>query len=82
MQALEATALDQGVVGQHIAGGRVLDEDRGVGDGVEDRQQQGHTGEKGLEVGGAMLIEGLVQGCQGGVGHLLYLGLLCRPLRG
>ncbi len=38
LQALEAATLDQGVVGQHVAGGRVFDEDGGVGDDVEDRQ--------------------------------------------
>ncbi|QCI14014.1 hypothetical protein E6B08_22880 [Pseudomonas putida] len=28
------------------------------------------------------MVEGLVQGCQGGVGHLPHLGWLGRPLRG
>ena len=75
LQALQATALDQGVVGQHAAGGRVLDENRSVGDGVEDRQQQRDTaGPRGRRT---VLVQGVVEGCQGCRSSAQSL-LLCR----
>jgi hypothetical protein len=39
LQVLEAAALHQGAVGEHVAGVDVLDENRGVGQYIEHRQQ-------------------------------------------